>query len=167
MTTTNTEGLKPSTMVRIEARVDRITETGCWIWLGATNNRGYGKLSVAGKLVLAHRASFEAATGNIDPELMVCHTCDVKPCVNPRHLYQGTGRQNMDDAIARGQSPRGERNGNSILKEPVVADIKYLLALGIPVTVISNKHGVPRWHVREIRDNKLWTRVKAKEIKND
>lgn len=34
---------------------------------------------------------------------MVCHHCDVKCCVNPDHLFVGTHRDNVVDAIAKGK----------------------------------------------------------------
>ncbi len=36
----------------------------------------------------------------------VLHICDQKACVNPKHLYVGTTRQNAIDASVRGQVPR-------------------------------------------------------------
>jgi hypothetical protein len=43
--------------------------------------------------------------------LYVLHHCDNPPCCNPLHLYAGTQRQNIHDAIARGRfSPPPRRN---------------------------------------------------------
>lgn len=39
-----------------------------------------------------------------DPgEKMACHRCDRPKCVNPKHLYLGTQKQNLDDAMHRGR----------------------------------------------------------------
>jgi hypothetical protein len=40
-----------------------------------------------------------------------CHRCGNPPCVNPAHLYVGTQRENMADAVAAGTIARGPRHG--------------------------------------------------------
>ena len=37
--------------------------TGCWEWQRTTNGDGYGMLRVAGKMVYAHRLSYELGVG--------------------------------------------------------------------------------------------------------
>ena len=48
----------------IETRIERVTESGCWIWLGSIQTKGYGDIR-HGNTRLAHRASFEAYKGSI------------------------------------------------------------------------------------------------------
>ena len=78
-----------------------ITEpnSGCFIWLGKTNNAGYGYL----ERQFAHRLSWSLSYGEIPKGECVLHKCDVRLCVNPLHLYLGNHRQNMKDAIDRGR----------------------------------------------------------------
>lgn len=50
--------------------------TRCWLWTGAVNFAGYGKLRVEGKIVSAHRYSLELHLGRkLPPEQMACHHC--------------------------------------------------------------------------------------------
>lgn len=66
----------------------RVTKTdGCWIWSGAVSN-GYGHmLGAAGTSVSAHRVSYEIHIGAIPANGRISHTCTVKICVNPAHLF--------------------------------------------------------------------------------
>jgi hypothetical protein len=41
-----------------------------------------------------------------------CHSCGVRLCCNPAHLYVGTRQNNIDDAVAAGVVPKGTRHWN-------------------------------------------------------
>lgn len=77
---------------------------GCWEWTGAKRGRGYGAFKVNGKIVYAHRYSFELHWGKLGHRsLVVRHTCDNRLCCNPNHLIMGTAKENTQDAIHRGR----------------------------------------------------------------
>lgn len=93
--------------VRMERMLKKVPD-GCWIWLGATNENGYGTVSVDGKTKLAHRQSYILHKGPIEKGMLVCHTCDVRTCCNPDHLYLGTHLDNMRDMRLRDRSPNSK-----------------------------------------------------------
>lgn len=80
---------------RIEANSFPIPVTGCVVWTGKIDPKGYGMLYVrAKKTVLAHRAVFEIANGAIDDSLVIDHLCRVRCCINPLHMEQVTLAEN-------------------------------------------------------------------------
>lgn len=99
--TTNAEVL-----ARIEARSIPVTESGCWLWLGWVNAKGYGRMYARGTNVGAHRFAWSAVNGSIPAGLYVCHKCDTPSCVNPAHLFLGTPTDNNHDMVAK------KRQGN-------------------------------------------------------
>lgn len=74
-------------------------ENGCWVFQGGRDRAGYGKFG-SGR---AHRASYKIFKGDVPDNLLVCHTCDNPPCVNPDHLWLGTNSDNQKDSIKKGR----------------------------------------------------------------
>lgn len=68
----------------------------CWLWAATRTRAGYGHIKGDhGKLVLAHRLSYEWAFGPIPEGLEIDHLCRVTSCVNPAHLEAVTPLENM------------------------------------------------------------------------
>jgi hypothetical protein len=85
----------------------------CWEWQGSINNMGYGKIQVrmddGYHAVYAHRVSWFLATGEWPTE-QVLHRCDNTRCVRHGHHFQGTQKDNMQDASEKGRTSGGGAN---------------------------------------------------------
>lgn len=79
---------------RFWAKVDKTD--ACWLWTGGHNGLGYGRFQLGrrGRLVYAHRYSYELAKGAIPDDLVIDHLCRTSACVNPDHLEPVTIREN-------------------------------------------------------------------------
>jgi len=83
--------------------------TGCYLWLGKLNSSGYASKYFGGKMELAHRIAWILENGAIPHGMQVLHRCDVRSCVNPDHLFLGTQRDNLRDAIRKGRAPQMDK----------------------------------------------------------
>lgn len=72
-----------------DSRCEPEPNTGCFLWLGATDSKGYGHLSIRGKLVGAHRVAYAIARGvAVDAFGLIDHICNNPLCVSPDHLRE-------------------------------------------------------------------------------
>ena len=103
--------------------LDNITvdDSGCWLMKPHKACKGYAKVeeSINGqrKIYRAHRYSYQAFNGEIPKGLQVCHSCDVRNCVNPAHLWLGTNQDNVDDMVKKG---RHNFSGKKLIAQPSI-----------------------------------------------
>ena len=149
----------PITRERIEKKVLRIPEAGCWIWMGSSQVRGYGEIISNNRKHLAHRASYEAFVGKIPEGMYVCHACDNVACVNPNHLFLGTQKQNLQDMASKGRSTKGVKNPMAKLDAYGVKEIREGIKAGRTDSSLAKDWMVCRQTINNIRNGKVWNHV--------
>ena len=94
----------PSRFLRL---IEFEPNTGCWLWAGHVNPKGYGTAAIKETgsnrwmTRYAHRAMYQLVAGPIQAGLELDHLCRVRSCVNPEHLEPVTRREN----VLRGDAP--------------------------------------------------------------
>jgi hypothetical protein len=146
------------TTERITSNID-VMESSCWHWRGSPGTYGYGRIPFQGSRENAHRYSFLAHGGTIEPGQQVLHSCDNPICVNPAHLRAGSVADNMRDKVERGRQARGESNGKTTLSDAQVIEIRERFAAGELQRVIGERFGVTQLVVSTIVRGKWWRHV--------
>lgn len=139
--------MKKSAIERFKKYVTKL-ENGCYEWSGGKTWCGYGKFWDSKKRTTAHRYSYEYYIGKISKNLMVLHTCDNRSCVNPKHLFLGTNRDNSIDAVKKG------RISGQKLKSEDVKKIRLMGEKGMTHLDISRLFSVSRVNVTKIINKK-------------
>lgn len=135
----------------------------CWPWKSNKTPGGYGNVpaNLAGKRTGAHRHAFALHNGVSPGRLSVCHECDNPACGNPRHLWSGTQRENMLDAIRKGRfvavAP-GELHPLAKLNEDKV---RAILETGEKAAALAERFGVAEGTIRSVRQGKTWRHVSS------
>ncbi len=132
----------------------------CWEWVAARTQAGYGRFSAHD---YAHRYSWELHNGPIPEGMFVCHRCDNPPCVRPDHLFVGTARDNVHDAVAKGRFLHGETSTSSKLTTADVIDIRHRVARE-SISDIARRFGVERSHIRSIVAGRRWAHVPLVDV---
>jgi len=162
------QGFSGSFARRFWKRV-QITDT-CWVWVGAKNEKGYGKINqgpVGGHSKRAHVVSWMLHRGPIPEGLCVCHNCpggDNPACVNPNHLWTGTNYQNRRDSVLKGTNNRGSKNGSSKLTESIVLDIRRRAASGEKQRLIAHDLKMSESTISSIVHRVRWSWLKDSSV---
>lgn len=148
---------------RFWAKVDRRSDADCWEWCASLDSRGYGNFGVprndgTGRFIMqrAHRVAWELTHGPLEGSAQhLCHTCDNRKCVNPKHLFVGNPKLNMADCAAKGRfnDRTGENNPRAKLTEE---DVRFIRASTMSCQRLAEQYGVAKSVVAYARSGTTW-----------
>ena len=142
---------------RFFSKVDIKRENDCWNWLAnQTKIYGYGRFR-CNKMELAHRISYILKYGKISNDILVCHICNNKLCINPNHLFLGTWQDNMNDMINKKRSLTGEKHFNSKLTWKIIRKIREEYSKNETTYYkLSKKYNISDTVIGYIINNQIW-----------
>lgn len=105
---------------RFEAKFIPEPNSGCWLWFGSIDRKGYGQIRMPGKvgegrLRYATHVSLELAGRPLPDGLWALHHCDMPACVNPDHLFAGTQLDNQQDSLRKGRHYKPPTTGRFVV----------------------------------------------------
>ena len=127
----------------------------CWPWLGSLRGdppQNYGRIMFSYVLYPSHRVAYALFTGEeIPPSLDGLHTCDNPPCCNPRHIFPGTDKTNMEDKVLKGRAATGIRNGKYTHPEKIQRGDQHYMRNGhrtqkLTRNVVEHIRSLPNAH---------------------
>lgn len=143
-------------MVHFFAQTDRDTADveGCWNWTAAiTSTTGYGRAWFRTGFEDSHRIAWTLTNGPIPHDREVCHHCDNRRCINPKHLFLGTHSENMRDARNKG------RIAGQKLQRGDIPVIRAAVAGGESRVAVAARYGVSRKTVDSLIRGDSWADV--------
>lgn len=148
-----TRGMPIDIKLLFHSRPD--ADTGCEVWIGPLVY-GYGTLMHDGVQYRAHRVAYELAFGPIPDGFLVCHRCDNRACINPKHFFLGTHLDNMADMTEKERQERGEDRALAKLTEEKVREIRRDPRPDAALAVI---YGVDHSLIHRVRMMRAWKHV--------
>lgn len=91
--------------------------------------------------------------GIIPNGLFVLHRCDNKICINIKHLFLGTHKDNIRDCFEKGRFCRGERHSHAKLKEAQVLEI---VRSSEGRHALAKRYGLNEASIRAIKNGLNW-----------
>ena len=126
---------------RLERMCSHIPFSGCKVYLGGLAD-GYGRIEVNGKKIAVHRLVWELLYGEIPEGKVIAHTCDVRSCCNPDHLFLATQSENMIDAVKKNRAPS---------QKLTVDEVELIKLSSKPTKELAEVFGMSARQIRRIR----------------
>ena len=130
--------------------------SGCWLWTGAKDKDGYGRVSWP-PFRFVHRWAHTHFIGPIPLGLFVLHRCDTPACVNPAHLFIGDADANNKDAARKNRTAKGAKHPMAKMTDASAAEMRSLRANeGLTLRQLARRFTVSETLVHQVLSGQRW-----------
>jgi len=148
--------------IRFWEKVDIRGEDECWNWIGSLDTLGRGIIVIKRVNKVSPRIAYQLSYG-VDPgEHWVLYTCDNPACVNPKHLYLGTPKNNAQDRRKRHRDiyGRGDNSRYHKLSQLIANQIRQdYIPRKVSAQKLADRFGVSKKCVLNILHNRTWKHI--------
>ena len=88
-------GRKINSLANILSKTQRDENTGCLVYTGSLNSKGYPRISYRGKIWIGSHVVYEMWYGTIPDGCEIDHTCYNRRCLERTHLRPLTHKENV------------------------------------------------------------------------
>ncbi len=138
----------------------------CIEWPFCISKNGYGYCRRLGETG-AHRVVFKMHINKNISGIYICHKCDNKKCVNPKHLFSGTAKDNFIDMMLKNRNPsnnknsfidtRGKKHGKAKINLEDANLIRSMHKAGkYSQAELGKMFNISRWTVSDVIRNVTW-----------
>lgn len=133
--------------------------TGCLLWVGASDLKGYGHIARNKKKYIVTRLMMHLTSGFdlTNRDLFVLHSCDTPRCINPNHLRIGTRKDNAEDAVKKRRHQHGETHSRAKFSAALIRQIRADYTLGISQGELVQKYGIDQGYLSRIVNHRVRT----------
>lgn len=107
--------------------LSKVDTEGCWLWTASVRGQhGYGGFKGKDRQEMAHRQSYLMFIGEIPAGVQVCHRCDTPLCVNPKHLFLGSQKDNQEDMVRKERQCKGDNHWQRRNPDKAMSHVKRI-----------------------------------------
>lgn len=167
---------KPTAWTLKEMLANTKPEGDCMIWQGTAFPTGYPRSpheALKGVDRYAHREVYKLMHGELPEGMWICHTCDVKMCINPEHMEAMTPQERVHMSLKRDRFDKWMRTGKRLDGEAArpgwtnnkltVGMVRYIKRACIDRTFtqreLAKRFGVTQNAINAINTGRTWKDV--------
>lgn len=121
---------KDRVVTKFQSQIDKNGPNGCWLWMGSMYVTGYGRVRFNSyNAMTAHKFSWMIEYKSAIPGDLCClHSCDIRRCVNPKHIFLGTRKHNMADCLLKDRKNKKKLAERFRIVEDVINGLSRIAA---------------------------------------
>jgi hypothetical protein len=129
----------------------------CWVCVShLPDGYGYMRAVFEGKQQALHRFVYRKIKGEITRDKVIMHSCDTPACCRPKHLLQGSQRENLQDCVNKGRNRHGVGHHAAKLQD---RDVVRIFRSSKPHRALAARYRVAHVVIGKIKRRQTWKHI--------